>query len=217
VLPLDLGSSSIRSVTVREAQSELVPFNPSVTQIVTDHVYIEREPLFDGGAAWFPSEIAGFSQIATPGSSASSGQLLVTPFQYRGNEQGGTLRAFTEVTLDVLLDATDTAAPADTIAPYVRSVQQASVDTGVQLVVQASDDTGIVRVEVLSEDNGQWSTRELAAVGADTWTGIVPPGAFIVRAYDAAGNSGTFTGKGRWTAPEVPENVALPELPRTSE
>jgi len=96
-------------------------------------------------------------------------------------------------------------------------VQQASVDTGVQLVVQASDDTGIVRVEVLSEDNGEWSTRELAAVGADTWTGIVPPGAFIVHAYDAAGNSGTFTGKGRLTAPEVPENVALPELPRTSE
>jgi hypothetical protein len=74
-----------------------------------------------------------------------------------------------------------------------------------------------VRVDVLSEDDGQWDERELAAVGADTWTGIVPPGSFIVRAYDAAGNSGTFTGKGRWTAPEVPENVALPELPRTGE
>jgi hypothetical protein len=217
VLPLDLQGETIRSVSIREAQSEEVSFDPAITRLVTDHVYLEREPLFDAGAAWFPGEIAGFSQITTPGSGATSGQLLITPFQYRGSEQSGTLRAFTEVSLDVLLDAPAPIVPADTVPPYIRSVQQASVAEGVQLVVQASDDTGIVRVDVLSEAAGEWSERELGAVGADTWTGIVPPGSFIVRAHDAAGNIGTFTGKGRWTAPEVPKDIALPELPRTSE
>jgi hypothetical protein len=218
-LPLDLGSRQIRGVSLRGATSDQIDeFNPTVTRLVTDHVYLEQEPPFDLGAAWYPGDIAAFSRFSASGGGSRS-NLLVTPLQYRGNQDQGNLRIFREMTIDVYsIDPAQAPAPLreDTLAPYIRAVQQSRAPGGgVQVVVQATDNLGVVRVDLLAEQNGRWRSSELRPVGSDRWTGMVPGTEFIVSARDQAGNVGIYTGKGQWTAPLV-DSLPLP-LPYTGE
>jgi hypothetical protein len=217
VLPLDPGEARIVGADLRSARSELVPaFNPLVTRIVTDHVYLPQEPPFALGDAWYPDHVFAVSTFAVPGTGLVNGQMVVAPFQYRGTATTGELRVFTEMTFEVYYTAQET--PADTLAPVIRSVQQNSRPEGdIQLVVQATDNVEVTRIEVLAGETNQWTSVPLELVGSSTWVGDIPGGSFTVRAYDAAGNIAFFNGKGEWNAPDL-LSVPLPlPLPRTSQ
>ncbi len=217
-LPLDPGQRQIQGVSLHSATTELLPFNPTVTRMVTEEVYIQEEPQFSLGEAWYPDQSFAFSTFAVPGVGGSDvisrGQLLAIPFQYQGDQDAGTLRAFTQMVFEVTyLDPAQAPDLADDQQnPEFISILRRPASAGSTTIeVKAVDNDEVENVAALIEDNGQWTRVLLTAQGDDTWTGewSGAPNSFamIVTAQDRAGNLATDTQKGLLFAPR---HIRLP-------
>ena len=171
---------------------------------------------------WWPTSPVTVSTINTP--DGVEQRLIVLPGQFLATSAAGQPVVGTERLWSDLQVTLVRGAPADTLAPSVRSVSLTKVGDTVSAQVDASDDSGIARIDVTQF--GVADAAHFTFTDAD-WT-IGPGGTYdfsfdlpgvpagevrmTVEVRDGAGNINTVTDKGA----AVTEPVVLDTTPPTT-
>jgi len=200
-----------RGIVVLGGQMREYAFDPIVTRIITDRVYIEDEPVY-AFEQWFPTQPIKINRVGSyVGEEAQNkGQLVFYPAQYRGSSAGGVLRVYDQVRLRVYYG--DEMDIEDWQAPVIRRVRAVPGASSVQVSLQVSDpDSGVGTpsgVEdvwlTFSLDGEMWSSVPATRQSGDTWhVSLDLPGgggasrlSFVVQAIDGAGNVAYSANKG---------------------
>jgi len=203
-------SNTPRGVLILGGVTTDYAFDPIVTRIVTDEVYIETEPEYDF-TQWFPTQPAKINRLGSHiGDGGNQGQLVLYPAQYQSAGGGlGTLRAFDQVNLRIYYD--DPSA-LDTQAPVIQSVEALPGSDQVEITLEVIDpDPGVGTVSGVTEvwlayslDDVHWASLAVPYDSGDTWrttiglpTGVLPEQlTFVVQAVDGAGNVAYSANKG---------------------
>ena len=167
-------------------------FDPVISRIVTDDVYLAVEPAFPF-TQLYPAQVASINRFLKVDGTLDQ-RLVVIPGQYKANSSSrGTQRLYSNLELQIL---TAPNAQVDFVAPVVREVTATTDATGLRFRVRVGDDSGAVqRVVVLYAAAGStsWTRVELPYNPATGYAeaGVAPVNGlinFIVQAADAAGN-----------------------------
>jgi hypothetical protein len=161
--------------------------------------------------AWFPSNPWAVNR------QGDEARLVVVPAQFRGDQDGGTLRRFT--TLDFQVVYTD-AASTDFAPPVVWTVESVAFKNAADFWVSAQDTSGIQRVVmVYTQDGSTWHSRGLDYDPfEDRWethlTELSDRFIYFVQVVDGAGNVTLTSNKGLFFEPSGNE-VYLPLVMRS--
>jgi hypothetical protein len=140
----------------------------------------------------------------------------VVPAQFRGNQDSGTLRRFTQLTLQVYYTGT---ASGDFAPPVVWKVDSVALESDADFWVTAEDPSGIQQVlMVYTEDGSHWYSRDLGySPSRGRWetsfTGLADDFIYFVQVVDGNGNVTVTSNKGLFFEPTRHE-IYLPLLAR---
>ena len=171
------------------------------------------EPEF-AAPAWFPQKIFAVNRLQ---SSAGAGRLVVVPAQFRGNQNEGLQRRFTQMHFAVTYSDSD-----DWMPPAIWQAKGELKDDALHLSVAAGDASGVERVLVTYTDTGatsdeaNWESLDLVYNEyAERWEGALfglsGQTVFFVQAVDTAGNVTVSGNKGHYFEPER-SSVYLPVI-----
>ena len=140
---------------------------------------------------------------------------MLTPAQFKGNQDNGTLRRFT--TLDFEVYYADTTVM-DYAPPAIWKVDGLVFMNAAHFWVVAQDSSGIQRVVmVYTQDGMNWQSADLINTSQDHWETTLPAakGQFIyfVQVVDGAGNVTVTANKGLFFEP-ARHDVYLPVVMR---
>jgi uncharacterized repeat protein (TIGR01451 family) len=169
-------------------------FDPFVSRIVTERLYIETEPAYPA-EMWYPARVGTINCFLSIDRGFRE-RLVVVPGQFRvaaGATTTGTQRLYSDLQYQVY-HAPYTVT--DFIAPSIWQVEAISTSLFLRLRVRVDDDAGdVARVVVLyrGEDDTSWAKAELpynAASGlAETFLApVARPIYYFAQAVDSAGN-----------------------------
>jgi hypothetical protein len=203
VVPIKTGQTAHGAVLVAAVTDRTTGFNPLVSRPVTDTKL--SEPAF-AAPAWFPSKPWSVNRLA------EQEQLVVVPAQFRGDQDTGILRRFTELTFEVYYADT---ANVDFSAPVVWQVGSQSYGEVGDFWVATQDTSGIQRVVMAYSRNGvNWQVQDFRASPSidDRWETrmsiLGDPFIYFVQVVDGAGNVTVSSNKGLFFTP--PRNIYLP-------
>jgi hypothetical protein len=175
--------------------TEVPNFNPYVSQVLTDELYIQAEPLFDVDY-WYPVGLGTINRFLSL-DGQSDEQLVVVPGQFKAAANSsptvGTERLYTNLQFEVYHNSVDNT---DFEAPHIWHVGAKRTGNQVNFGVAVEDDIGATpRVVVLYRElpSTSWQMVELTynptlqvAVGSVQSTAEVM--AYFVQAVDSNGN-----------------------------
>lgn len=178
--------------------TDVTNFDPVVSRVVTDQLYVETEPLYPT-ETWYPLQMGAINRFLTIGGQSRE-KLIVVPAQFQASTPAsptsGVQRLYDSLQFQVYhAPFTST----DFIAPSIWQVQALSTTQSLQFRVEVEDDSGMIQRTVVlyrpltGQSRHTWSRVELAYDAASGWAvGSGPPPAspieYIVQAVDPAGN-----------------------------
>ncbi|HEY1012251.1 MAG TPA: hypothetical protein VGE07_06050, partial [Herpetosiphonaceae bacterium] len=209
-------------------QSAVTAFNPSITRIVSDNLSFNlSEPTYPFADQWVPDQPFAYSVFESGGRRYM--QLLVRPAQYKGTEQGGSIRKYAtmRLRLNYYNESANPGGARDIIKPVVRDtgrfgqIVTARIEerTGtpaltprlerVQMLVETASHAWVpVPFTLVQLNDTTWEAR--ATLGT---LALSTPFQAMVQAEDGAGNIGTETYRGTLDVPPGPR-LFLPIISR---
>ena len=172
------------------ATTAVESLDPLIARPVTDTA--AAEPSYEVGI-WLPLKPWTINRLG------DAPRLVVVPAQFRGNQDGGTLRRFTSLRFQVYYADQ---AKGDFTPPTVWKVESQSFGGGADFWVTAEDNSGIQRVVmVYTRDGNTWQLQDLTRNPLqDRWetrfTGLSGQFVYFVQVVDGAGNVGVTSNKG---------------------
>jgi hypothetical protein len=221
------GAIAHGALLVGGAFEEVTGFDPLVSRVVTDQLYVAGEAEFGvpvGG--WYPARLATINRfLAIDGQSHD--RLVVVPGQFRavvetapGSHTTGIERLYSTLSFEIYhapITATDFA------PPTIWTVDAVEVSEGVSFQVRAEDDSGMVeRVVVLYRYGTEraWRKAELAYDASSGWAGATVAGSnapvyYFAQAVDPTGNVSMALDRGL-TFQGLEQRVYLPVALRST-
>jgi hypothetical protein len=178
-------------------------FDPLIAHPVPTSTEGLEEPGF-GASSWFPSKMFAINLLG------AEDRLVVVPAQFLGDQDGGTLRRFTELVFTVTYSDS-----VDYVPPVVWEVESLLAGETTTFKVSVDDASGIERVLVTYCADGQnWSSANLTySAYTGRWegsvTGLTEEASYFVQVMDGAGNVTISNNKGEYFSPET-HNIYLP-------
>jgi hypothetical protein len=161
--------------------------------------------------AWFPQKLFVINRLG------DTDRLVIVPAQFKGNQDLGAQRRFTQMRFAVTYSDSD-----DRMPPVIWRVESERAGSGIFLSVAAGDASGVERVLVTyadsvgSSNSVAWQSFDLAYnTYTERWEGALPGLAgkaiFFLQAMDTAGNVTVSSNKGQYFSPE-PNHIYLPVI-----
>jgi hypothetical protein len=175
-------------------------FDPVIARPVPTSTLQIQEPEF-AAKTWFPSKMFAINRQGASVQEETAGHMVIIPAQYRGTQNIGQERRFTQ--LQIAVSYSDSP---DRTPPVIWSVEVDPQDKRT-LSVAAADASGIEQVWIIySTDGDRWQNIELGYTAyTDRWAGTLPQGTeqvvFVVQAMDSAGNVAYSGNKGQFFKP----------------
>jgi len=194
-LPTKSGQTPHGAVLVGATCATEESFDPLVSVPVTDTT--RSEPTFEA-ESWFPANPWAVNRFG------DEARLTVVPAQFQGDQDGGTLRRFTQLEFQVYY--TDTAS-FDFAAPIVWKVDSVAMGNDADFWVTTEDPSGIQRVLMAyTEDGSHWYRRDLTySVSQGRWEtqldDLTDQLVYFVQVVDGAGNVTLTSNKGLFFEP----------------
>jgi hypothetical protein len=185
-------------------------FNPVIARPVSTSTATLVEPDLNA-QVWFPQKLFAINRLG------DTDRLVIVPAQFRGNQDMGIQRRFTEMRFAVAYSDSD-----DRLPPVIWRVESESTGAGTFLSVAAGDASGVERVLVTYADpvgpstNAAWQSLDLTYnTYTERWEGVLSgltgKAIFFLQAMDAAGNVTISHNKGQYFSPE-PNHIYLPMI-----
>ena len=183
-------------------------YNPVIARPVPTSTAALAEPAF-AIPAWFPQKLFAINRMG------GTDRLVIVPAQFKGNQDVGVQRRFTQMRFAVTYSESD-----DRMPPVIWRVESERAGAGVLLSVAAGDASGVERVLVTyanpvgSSNSDTWQSYDLTYnTYTERWegtlSGLTGKAIFILQAMDAAGNVTISSNKGQYFSPE-PNHIYLP-------
>jgi hypothetical protein len=209
-----LGMQRLQDVTLIDATTSERTFNPLITRLITDEDYLEVEPAFSFPDQWVPDQTFASSVFESENLEANGPatrrymQLLITPEQFKGNKDGGMLRMYDSMTIELsyLSDGANPELINDTSEPVIWDTERAGAQVRATIIEYDGDGPGTVTQASVMVKTGLHDWQEVAlTLEQDTadpsiWyaKGVLPatasqPFQAMLFAEDAAGNVGVET------------------------
>jgi hypothetical protein len=212
------GMQRLQDVNMVDATSSEQAFDPLVTRMITDEDYLDSEPSFQFPEQWLPDQPFASSVFESENLEPLGPinrrylQLLLTPQQFKGTEDGGVLRTYDTMTLRItyLSENSDDGLLNDIYEPVIWDTNRAGHQVTATIIEHDADGPGTVKEAWLMVKVGptnwdkvtltlQRDTTDLAIWRAQ---GTLPastslPLQAMLFAEDLSGNIGveTFNGK----------------------
>ena len=188
-------------------------FNPVIARPVPTATLKLAEPEFVA-PAWFPEKLFAINRLQAV---EGPGRLVIVPAQFRGDQDEGLQRRFTQMRFEVTYSDSD-----DWMPPAIWQAKGEVEGDTMFLSVAAADASDVERVLVTyadaggASDGGSWESLDLAyneytEQWEGTLSGLEGAAVFFIQAMDTAGNVTVSGNKGHYFEPES-TNVYLPVI-----